>query len=112
MWDEQKSARFQELRRREEQGGLTEPEQAELARLIQELEDEEAAYLGPATERLRKECEAVEAETRALEALVQRKKRELRTLPRDEWERHLLGVASDCGVSLSHASVSSEGLYE
>jgi hypothetical protein len=32
--------------------------------------------------------------------------------PRDEWERRLLGAASDCGVSLSHEAVSSEGLYE
>jgi hypothetical protein len=32
--------------------------------------------------------------------------------PRDEWERRLLGAASDCGVSLSHEAVSSEGLYD
>jgi hypothetical protein len=32
--------------------------------------------------------------------------------PRDEWERRLLGAATDCGVSLPHAAVSSEGLYE
>jgi hypothetical protein len=32
--------------------------------------------------------------------------------PRDEWERRLLGAASDCGVSLPHEAVSSEGLYE
>ena len=32
--------------------------------------------------------------------------------PQDEWERALLGAASDCGVSLSHSAVSSEGLYE
>ncbi len=32
--------------------------------------------------------------------------------PRDEWERRLLGAASDCGVSLPHAAVSSEGIYE
>lgn len=32
--------------------------------------------------------------------------------PRDEWERRLLGIASDCGVSLSNAAVSSEGVYE
>jgi hypothetical protein len=32
--------------------------------------------------------------------------------PRDEWERRLLGAASDCGVSLPHSAVSSEGLYE
>jgi hypothetical protein len=32
--------------------------------------------------------------------------------PRDEWERRLLGAATDCGVSLPHAALSSEGLYE
>jgi hypothetical protein len=32
--------------------------------------------------------------------------------PRDEWERRLLGAATDCGVSLSHAALSSDGLYE
>jgi hypothetical protein len=32
--------------------------------------------------------------------------------PRDEWERRLLAIASDCGVSLSNEAVSSEGLYE
>ena len=32
--------------------------------------------------------------------------------PEDEWERRLLGLAKDCGVSLSDAAVSSEGLYE
>jgi predicted DNA-binding antitoxin AbrB/MazE fold protein len=30
----------------------------------------------------------------------------------DEWERRLLGVAKDCGVSLSDLALSSEGLYE
>ena len=30
----------------------------------------------------------------------------------DEWERRLLQVATDCGISLSHDAVSSEGLYE
>ena len=32
--------------------------------------------------------------------------------PQDEWERQLLGAASDCGVSLSHSAVGSEGIYE
>jgi hypothetical protein len=32
--------------------------------------------------------------------------------PRDEWERRLLGAATDCGVSLPHEALSSEGLYE
>jgi hypothetical protein len=32
--------------------------------------------------------------------------------PRDEWERKLRQVATDCGVSLPDAALSSEGLYE
>jgi hypothetical protein len=32
--------------------------------------------------------------------------------PQDEWEQRLLAAATDCGVSLSHWAVSSEGLYE
>ena len=30
----------------------------------------------------------------------------------DEWERILLGLGTDCGVSLPHSALSSEGLYE
>ena len=32
--------------------------------------------------------------------------------PQDEWERRLLGIGIDCGISLSNEAVSSEGLYE
>jgi hypothetical protein len=32
--------------------------------------------------------------------------------PEDEWERRLLGVAKDCGVSLPDAALSGEALYE
>jgi hypothetical protein len=32
--------------------------------------------------------------------------------PRDEWERRLLSVASDCGVSLSNEDLSRENLYD
>ena len=32
--------------------------------------------------------------------------------PQDEWERNLLEVRKDCGVSLPDSAVSSEGLYE
>jgi predicted DNA-binding antitoxin AbrB/MazE fold protein len=32
--------------------------------------------------------------------------------PQDEWERRLLGLAKDCGISLPDAAVSSEGLYQ
>jgi hypothetical protein len=30
----------------------------------------------------------------------------------DEWERLVLTTGTDCGVSLPHAALSSEGLYE
>jgi hypothetical protein len=36
----------------------------------------------------------------------------LRLQPRDDWERRLLGAATDCGVAPSHEAVSSERLYE
>lgn len=32
--------------------------------------------------------------------------------PQDEWERRLLGLARNCGVSLSDASLSRDALYE
>jgi hypothetical protein len=32
--------------------------------------------------------------------------------PRDEWERRLRQIATDCGVSLANDAVSSEGIYE
>jgi hypothetical protein len=32
--------------------------------------------------------------------------------PRDEWERRLLGIAKDCGVSLPDQDISREALYE
>lgn len=57
--------------------------------------------------------EGVAPETLALNALRERfLVPALRVQPRDEWERRLLGAATDCGVALSHEAVSSEGLYE
>lgn len=32
--------------------------------------------------------------------------------PKDDWERTVLELATDCGVSLPHSALSSEGLYE
>jgi hypothetical protein len=32
--------------------------------------------------------------------------------PRDEWERRLLGLGKDCGVSLSEEALGREALYE
>jgi hypothetical protein len=33
-------------------------------------------------------------------------------VPTDEWERRLFSAAVDCGVSVSDAALSSDGLYE
>lgn len=33
-------------------------------------------------------------------------------VPRDEWERRLLGVATDCGVSPPPEALTSDGIYE
>lgn len=52
------------------------------------------------------------AEALALESL--RRQFLARSIPRpqDDWERLLMSAASECGVSLSNESLSSEGLYE
>ena len=68
-----KRARFEALRQKEEEGTLTEAEQVELAQMIEEIEEIEAAYLRPATERLRAERAQVQAQTAALQRLVRRK---------------------------------------
>jgi hypothetical protein len=73
MGDQQKGVRLQQLRQRELDGALTEAEQKELQLLVQEIERAEADYLGPATERLRHEREGIEAQNRALQALLHRK---------------------------------------
>jgi hypothetical protein len=55
----------------------------------------------------------VPPEVLALEAL---RERFLTPVPadesRDEWERRLRQVATDCGVSLPDSALSSEGIYE
>jgi hypothetical protein len=73
MWEEQKRRRFQELRQRQQDGGLSEAERNELALLMQELEVAEAAYLTPATQRFKQERESLEEQNRSLEALIRRK---------------------------------------
>src|SRR5438552_10695844 len=85
MWDEQKRQRFQQLRERE--NALTEAERGELGGLVKELEAAEAAYLAPATERLRQEGKTLEKRNRALDVLARRKEALLRRL------REFLGEA-------------------
>jgi predicted transcriptional regulator len=55
----------------------------------------------------------VAPEALALQALQDQFLADPRALvPQDDWERHLLEAASDCGVSLPHSALRGEGLYE
>ena len=55
----------------------------------------------------------VAGEVLALDALRERFLAPLPPVwPQDEWERRLIGLAKDCGVSLSDAALSRETLYE
>jgi hypothetical protein len=72
MWQEHQRARFQLLRERESH--LTDAERAELASLVQALEDAEGAYLNAATERMRQERELIDKQNRSLEELANRRK--------------------------------------
>lgn len=55
MWDTAKQQRFDELRRRERTGTLTDGERRILEQLLHEIEQEEWATLQPALQRLRQE---------------------------------------------------------
>jgi predicted nucleic acid-binding Zn-ribbon protein len=72
MWDHAKRQRYNLLRQREWEGGLTAEEQTELAAMIQEICDLEATYLQPATEQLQQESAQLRAE---LEHMLERKHR-------------------------------------
>ena len=62
------------------------------------------------SERARRE--GVAPETLAVNALREKFLVADTLEPRDDWERQLLSLARDCGVSLSDKAVSSEGLYD
>jgi hypothetical protein len=77
MWNDDKSRRFDGLRRDEARRPLTDVEQAELDALSAELDAEEAQAVQPALDRLAREAEElrarkaqVEAQARELEGLV------------------------------------------
>lgn len=57
--------------------------------------------------------QGVTPEALALDALKQQfLNKEMPIQPQDEWERRLISVARDCGVSLSDAALGREELYE
>ena len=71
--------------------------------------------LGPELEAAlneRASRQGVAPEVLALNALQERFLPVVPLQPQDEWERRLLGLAKDCGVSLPNWAVSRETLYE
>jgi hypothetical protein len=76
--------------------------------MVIKLDADLEAALAAAAQKLGKAPDAL-----AVEALRQRfLPRPLPFEPQDEWERRLLSIGTDCGVSLSDEAVSSEGLYD
>lgn len=73
MFDAEKRSRFRALRQRQDAGLATADEQAELVKLATEIESAEAAYLTPATERIRQDRARIEGQNRKLEELVRRR---------------------------------------
>ncbi len=56
--------------------------------------------------------QGISAEALALAALQDRFLSNLENDSRDDWERQLRSLRVDCGVALSDAEASSEGIYE
>lgn len=73
MFDAEKRSRFRTLQERQDAGLADANEQAELAKLASEIEGSEAAYLTPATARIRQDRERIERQNRKLEELVRRR---------------------------------------
>ena len=72
-----------------------------------------AAHVPKSVENDLAQKQGVAPEVLALNALRERfLTRRLPLEPQDEWERGLLAIGTDCGVSLTNEALSSEGLYE
>lgn len=56
--------------------------------------------------------QGVAPESLAIDALREKFLAAAALQPRDEWERGLLAVARECGVSLPDSALSSEALYD
>lgn len=82
MWNDEQKQRFQALRTRERQQELTVEEKAELARMIRELEEEEASYLRPANQRLDAKIRQTQEQNRVLKSLARRQQTLIRRMER------------------------------
>ncbi len=112
MWNDEQRQRFQALRTRERQQGLTASEKTELAQMIQELEEEEAAYLRPATQRLEHRNLEMAAQNAAMKTLVAREKRLSRYLQKvlKKVDDERSAIAAELTSILESPSASGMGL--
>ena len=72
-------------------------------------------HLGPELEAALIESarrDGVTPEALALSVLGSHLRKSLPIIPRDDWERRLLSVATDCGVSLPDSAWSREEMYD
>ena len=97
MWNEEQKQRFQALREHEWRNELTAEEHAELAQMFQELEEEEAAYLRPATERLAQHNLQLATQNEDLNTLLKREERLNRYLRKvlSKVDRERQAIAAD-----------------
>src|SRR2546430_362099 len=72
MWDPATKKRFQHLRAAEAERRLTPVEAEELADLLRRADEQEAAQLAPAIQRLREERRLTQEKNRELEGVLRR----------------------------------------
>lgn len=82
MLTDSQRQRFRALQNAEDNGTLSVSDQAELQAFVQLIEDKEAAYLRPATERIRQERLRLQEQNQELQILLRRKERLERRLER------------------------------
>ncbi|MCW3055901.1 MAG: hypothetical protein JWN14_5071 [Chthonomonadales bacterium] len=82
MLTKQHRRHFRALQTKEDNGTLSLSEHTELQAFVQLIDEKEAGYLRPATERIRQERRLLEEQNRALEVLVHRKERLTKRLER------------------------------
>ena len=82
MWNDEQKQHFQKLRTRERQNELNAEEQTELDGMVKELEEEEAAYLLPANQRLDEKIRRTQEQNRILKSLARRQQSLIRRMER------------------------------
>ena len=82
MLTDSQRKRFRALQNGEDNGTLSPAEQVELQTFVQLIEEKEAVYLRPATERIRQERLQSEAQNQELQELLRREERLQRRLER------------------------------